>query len=81
MGIGPGPFTSACSHPQALGQSRRYLRQRGIVPMSYADTAGAAAYVAELGDPAAGRHRSEHRRRALRLDAHRRKHRGRASTT
>ena len=53
MGLGSGPFTSAYSHPQALGQSRHYLRERGIVPMSYADTAGAAAYVAELGDPAA----------------------------
>jgi prephenate dehydratase len=52
MGLGKGPFTSAYSHPQALGQSRHYLRARGIVPMSYADTAGAAAYVAELGDPA-----------------------------
>jgi len=51
MGLGQGPFTSAYSHPQALGQSRHYLRARGIVPMSYPDTAGAAAYVAELGDP------------------------------
>ena len=47
-----GPFTAAYSHPQALGQSRFFLRARGIVPLSYADTAGAAAYVAELGDPA-----------------------------
>ena len=46
-----GPFSAAYSHPQALGQSRFFLRERGIVPMSYADTAGAAAYVAELGDP------------------------------
>ena len=45
------PFVAAYSHPQALGQSRRYLRERGIVPMSYADTAGAAAYVAASGDP------------------------------
>lgn len=52
MGLGSGPFTAAYSHPQALGQSRHYLRARGIVPMSHADTAGAAAYVAELGDPA-----------------------------
>ena len=44
-------ITAAYSHPQALGQSRHYLRQRGIVPLSYADTAGAAAYVADLGDP------------------------------
>ena len=52
MARGQGPFTTAYSHPQALSQSRRYLRARGIVPMSHADTAGAAAYVAELGDPA-----------------------------
>ena len=45
------PFTAAYSHPQALGQSRRYLRERGIVPLSYADTAGAAAFVADSGDP------------------------------
>ena len=48
---GDGPFEAAYSHPQALGQSRHFLRTRGIVPLSYADTAGAAAYVAELGDP------------------------------
>ncbi|GGC09125.1 prephenate dehydratase [Novosphingobium endophyticum] len=53
MGLGEGPFTAAYSHPQALGQSRHYLRERGIVPMSYADTAGAAAFVREQGDPAA----------------------------
>ncbi|MDP3906511.1 prephenate dehydratase [Novosphingobium sp.] len=50
---GQGPFAAAYSHPQALGQSRVFLRTRGIVPMAYADTAGAAAYVAEMGDPAA----------------------------
>ena len=43
-------FEAAYSHPQALGQSRHYLRERGIVPLSHADTAGAAAYVAERGD-------------------------------
>ena len=53
MGVGDGPFTAAYSHPQALGQSRHYLRERGIVPMAYADTAGAAAYVAEMGDSSA----------------------------
>lgn len=51
MALGDGPFTAAYSHPQALGQSRFFLRERGMVPLSYADTAGAAAYVAELGDP------------------------------
>jgi prephenate dehydratase len=53
MALGDGPFTAAYSHPQALGQSRFYLRERGIVPMAYADTAGAAAFVAEQGDLAA----------------------------
>jgi prephenate dehydratase len=53
MGIGKGPFAAAYSHPQALGQTRRYLRERGIVPMAYSDTAGAAAFVREQGDPAA----------------------------
>ncbi len=46
-----GPFEVAYSHPQALGQSREFLRARGIVPLSHADTAGAAAFVAERGDP------------------------------
>jgi prephenate dehydratase len=53
MGLGKGPFTVAYSHPQALGQTRLYLRERGIVPLAYADTAGAAALVREMGDPAA----------------------------
>lgn len=53
MATADGPFRLAYSHPQALGQSRFYLRQRGIVPMAYADTAGAAAHVAELADPQA----------------------------
>ena len=51
MALGNGPFTAAYSHPQALGQTRFYLRQRGIVPMAYADTAAAAALVQEMGDP------------------------------
>jgi prephenate dehydratase len=53
MALSDGPFAAAYSHPQALGQSRHYLRERGIVPMAYADTAGAAAFVKEQGDPAA----------------------------
>ncbi len=52
MALGKGPFASAFSHPQALGQCRHFLRERGIVPLAYADTAGAAAFVAEQGDPA-----------------------------
>jgi prephenate dehydratase len=53
MGLNDGPFAAAYSHPQALGQTRHYLRERGIVPMAYADTAGAAAFVKEQGDPQA----------------------------
>ena len=53
MAIGDGPFKACYSHPQALGQSRFFLRERGIVPLAYADTAGAAAFVAEQGDPEA----------------------------
>lgn len=48
---GFGPFEAAYSHPQALGQSRLFLRERGIVPLSHADTAGAAAFVAEKANP------------------------------
>ncbi|MCZ8171014.1 MAG: prephenate dehydratase [Novosphingobium sp.] len=51
MALGDGPFKAAYSHPQALGQSRFFLRERGIVPLAYADTAGAAAFVAEQGNP------------------------------
>ena len=46
-----GPVKSASSHPQALGQCRKYLRERGIQPVAYADTAGAAALVAETRQP------------------------------
>ena len=53
MALGDGPFAAAYSHPQALGQTRRWLRERGIVPMTYPDTAGAAAFVKEQGDPQA----------------------------
>lgn len=53
MGTGTdiSAIKEAYSHPQALGQSRHFLRERAIVPLSHADTAGAAAYVAERGDP------------------------------
>ena len=42
----------AISHPQALGQCRHWLRARGIEPVAYPDTAGAAARALELGDSA-----------------------------
>ncbi len=42
----------ALSHPQALGQCRHWLRARGIEPVAYPDTAGAAARAVELDDRA-----------------------------
>jgi prephenate dehydratase len=42
----------AVSHPQALGQCRKRLRDWGIKPVAYADTAAGAALVAESGAPA-----------------------------
>ncbi|WP_164117781.1 prephenate dehydratase [Sphingorhabdus sp. Alg239-R122] len=50
MAVGDGPFDKVFSHPQALGQCRAYAREHGMRPISYADTAGAAALVAESGD-------------------------------
>ena len=46
-------LTTAMSHPQALGQCRHYLRDHNIIPVAYADTAAAAAFVAGNNDPAA----------------------------
>ncbi len=52
MGLGTrDTVREAMSHPQALGQCRHWLRAHGIQPVAYPDTAGAAARVAELGDP------------------------------
>lgn len=53
MSADEAPPVSALSHVQALGQCRHYLRARGIRPIVYADTAGAAALVAELREPGA----------------------------
>lgn len=54
MARGAGPLRQVFSHPQALGQCRHYLRNNNMVPLSHADTAAAAAYVADLGDPHTG---------------------------
>lgn len=43
----------AYSHVMALGQCRQYLRERKIVAVTAADTAGAARIVSERGDPGA----------------------------
>jgi len=53
MSVDDAPLVSALSHPQALGQCRKYLRAHGIRPIVYADTAGAAALVAEVREPGA----------------------------
>lgn len=42
------------SHPQALGQCRRLLRELGVAPVKTADTAGAAREIRELGDASVG---------------------------
>ena len=42
------------SHVHALSQCRKFLRERGFKPVVHADTAGAAAEVAETGDPSQG---------------------------
>lgn len=53
MGVGPKDgVRQAMSHPQALGQCRHWLRAHHILPVAYPDTAGAAAVVAEMRDPA-----------------------------
>ena len=39
------------SHIQALSQCRNAIRALGIQPVTHADTAGAAAEIAKLGDP------------------------------
>ncbi|MEW4449119.1 prephenate dehydratase [Qipengyuania sp. JC766] len=51
---GSGELEGVYSHPQALGQSRHFLQERGLVPLAHVDTAGAAAHVAERGDPRFG---------------------------
>ncbi len=42
------------SHVQALAQVRNFLLEHGIEPVTHADTAGAAAEVAEMNDPTQG---------------------------
>jgi prephenate dehydratase len=52
MGLGEmAEIRQVMSHPQALGQCRKWLRSKGIEPVAYPDTAGAAARIAELADP------------------------------
>ncbi len=50
-GTALGQVREALSHIQALGQTRETLRRLGIGPVTFYDTAGAAAEVARVGDP------------------------------
>jgi prephenate dehydratase len=45
-----GGLKRVLSHEQALSQCRNFLRAQGLSPEVYADTAGAAEYVATEGD-------------------------------
>lgn len=51
-GVTRAQIREALSHPQALGQSRKRLREWGISPVAFIDTAAAAAFVAGGTDPA-----------------------------
>jgi prephenate dehydratase len=42
------------SHPHALGQCRKFLRELGVAAVKTADTAGAAREISELGDKSVG---------------------------
>lgn len=42
------------SHPQALAQCRRFLRDRGLQPRAASDTAASARWVAKQADPTVG---------------------------
>lgn len=44
-------ITDVISHPQALGQCEKYIGDHGFTVHEYANTALAAKYVAEKGDP------------------------------
>jgi prephenate dehydratase len=49
-GTSRADIRQALSHPQALGQCRKRLRDWGISPVQHTDTAAAAAQLVELGD-------------------------------
>jgi prephenate dehydratase len=49
-GTGIGDIRTVRSHVHALGQCRKFLRDHGLTPVVTADTAGAAAEVANAGD-------------------------------
>ncbi len=47
-------LTHVRSHPQALGQCRKLLRELGVHAIKTADTAGAAREISDLNDPKVG---------------------------
>jgi len=51
LGFAGEAIEQAMSHPQALGQCRKWLRARGIQPVAYADTAAAAGLIADRTHP------------------------------
>ncbi len=52
-------LTRVTSHVQAIGQCRKNLRALGLERLPFADTAGSAKHVAEVGDPTLGAIASE----------------------
>ncbi len=52
-GTGLKDVKEAWSHTVLLGQCRRFLKERGIKPITFADTAGAAKAIAEEAKPGA----------------------------
>ncbi len=56
-GTSIGELTHVHSHVHALNQCRELIRELAVEPVVHADTAGAAADVAQGGDPDPGRHR------------------------
>ncbi len=49
-GVELGEVRRAYSHPQALAQTALWLREHGIRPVPYQDTAGAARWLSESGE-------------------------------
>ncbi len=50
-GADPAGLKQVLSHAMALGQCRKIIRQRRLVPVVWADTAGAARHLAQNPDP------------------------------
>ena len=64
-----GQLTHIHSHVHALSQCRRLIRELGVEPMIHADTAGAAAEIAQVGDPTQGAIASELAGEIYKLDS------------